>query len=36
LRAHYGDGVFGPAGEVDRPSLARIVFSDDSERLWLE
>ncbi|HXQ79681.1 MAG TPA: dephospho-CoA kinase [Opitutaceae bacterium] len=36
LRAHYGDRVFGPAGEVDRPSLARIVFSDDSERLWLE
>jgi dephospho-CoA kinase len=21
---------------VDRPALARIVFSDDSERLWLE
>jgi dephospho-CoA kinase len=36
LRARYGGGVFGPNGEVDRPALARIVFSDDSERLWLE
>ncbi len=36
LRLRYGDAVFGAAGEVDRPALARIVFSDDSERLWLE
>jgi dephospho-CoA kinase len=36
LRRRFGDGVFGPAGDVDRPALARIVFSDDSERLWLE
>jgi dephospho-CoA kinase len=36
LRARYGNGVFGPTGEVDRPALARIVFGDDSERFWLE
>jgi dephospho-CoA kinase len=36
LRTHFGDGVFGPTGRVDRPALARIVFSDDAERLWLE
>jgi dephospho-CoA kinase len=36
IRARYGDKVFQPTGLVDRPSLARIVFADDSERLWLE
>ena len=36
LRAHFGDAVFGPSGAVDRPALARIVFSDDAERHWLE
>jgi dephospho-CoA kinase len=36
LRTHFGDAIFTPAGEVDRPALARIVFSDDVERLWLE
>lgn len=36
VRAHFGDSVFLSTGEVDRPALARIVFSKDSERLWLE
>ena len=36
IRARYGDKVFQPTGLVDRSSLARIVFADDSERLWLE
>jgi dephospho-CoA kinase len=36
LRLRYGAAVFGHAGHVDRPALAAIVFSDDSERLWLE
>src|ERR1700685_1750203 len=36
LRGHFGDSVFDPSGQVDRPALARIVFSDDAERLWLE
>jgi dephospho-CoA kinase len=36
LRVRYGDAVFGSAGGVDRPALARIVFADDTERLWLE
>ena len=36
LRARFGDGVFDAAGQVDRPSLAAIVFANDSERLWLE
>lgn len=36
LRARYGAGVFLPTGDVDRSALARIVFSDDSERHWLE
>ena len=36
IRARYGEKVLQPTGAVDRPALARIVFSDDSERLWLE
>jgi dephospho-CoA kinase len=36
LRARYGEGVFNAEGQVDRPALAVIVFSDDSERTWLE
>ncbi len=36
LRGHFGEGVFGPDGKVDRVALARIVFSDDAERAWLE
>jgi len=36
LRKRHGDGVFLASGLVDRPALARIVFSDDSERIWLE
>ena len=36
LRARYGGVVFGDSGEADRPALARIVFSDDLERSWVE
>jgi dephospho-CoA kinase len=36
IRRRHGDSVFGPDGLVDRPALGRIVFSDDSERIWLE
>jgi len=36
IRARHGAKVFATGGEVDRPALARIVFSDDSERVWLE
>ena len=36
VRAHFGGGVFTASGEVDRPALAQIVFSNDAERLWLE
>jgi dephospho-CoA kinase len=36
LKARYGEGVLLKNGLVDRPALARIVFADDSERLWLE
>ena len=33
---HFGDGVLGPDGEIDRPKLAQIVFSDPDERVFLE
>jgi len=36
IRKRHGGGVFTPEGQVDRPALGKIVFSDDSERLWLE
>ncbi len=36
LRARHGAKLFGPEGDVDRPSLARIVFWDDAELAFLE
>jgi dephospho-CoA kinase len=36
LRHRFGDGAVDAAGQVDRAFLAKIVFSDDAERLWLE
>jgi dephospho-CoA kinase len=36
LRERWGDGAFGPAGEVDRDRVAQIVFADAGELDWLE
>ena len=36
LRQRHGGTIFKPDGSVDRGKLAYIVFSDDSERTWLE
>lgn len=36
LRKRHGGSVFTPDGQVDRPALGKIVFSDDTERHWLE
>lgn len=36
LRAWWGDGVFDLAGEVDRASVARVIFADASQRARLE
>ncbi len=36
LRTRHGGAVFTPDGRVDRPALGKIVFSNDTERLWLE
>jgi dephospho-CoA kinase len=36
LRQRFGEKVFAADGQVNRPALAEIVFSDDSQRLWLE
>lgn len=36
LRDRYGEAVVSSCGEVDRAALARRVFTDDTERLWLE
>ena len=33
---HFGRGVLGDDGEVDRSALARGVFADDGDRRWLE
>ena len=36
IAARFGPGVIGPDGAVDRPALARLVFSDDRARRDLE
>jgi dephospho-CoA kinase len=36
LKQRYGSDIIVSSGGVDRARLADIVFSDDSERLWLE
>lgn len=36
IRADFGPGFIGPDGRLDRPQLARLVFTDDSARARLE
>jgi dephospho-CoA kinase len=36
VREHFGDGVIDLHGAVSRPALARVVFADDTLRIWLE
>jgi dephospho-CoA kinase len=36
LRQRFGDGVMAADGGVDRSQLARRVFADDTDRVWLE
>ncbi|HKB90291.1 MAG TPA: dephospho-CoA kinase [Opitutaceae bacterium] len=33
---HFGPEALGPDGQVDRAWMARRVFTDDAERVWLE
>ena len=36
LRQRWGDAVFAADGSLDRKAVARRVFRDDGERMWLE
>jgi dephospho-CoA kinase len=36
IRQRFGDGVFGPGGQVDRDRVAERVFADGRELDWLE
>jgi dephospho-CoA kinase len=36
VRDHFGSGVIGPDGAVDRAAVGRIVFADLAELRWLE
>lgn len=36
IAAHYGDDIIQPNGMLDRAALRQRVFSDASERKWLE
>jgi dephospho-CoA kinase len=36
VRERFGDGVFGPEGQVDRGRIADIVFADPEQLDWLE
>jgi len=36
IAEHFGPGVIGPDGALDRAALRGIVFADEAERRWLE
>lgn len=36
IEGRWGDSVVGADGRADRGAIARIVFSDEAERAWLE
>jgi dephospho-CoA kinase len=36
VAGHFGAGVIGPDGAVDRAAIGRIVFADADELRWLE
>ncbi|MEM6580343.1 MAG: dephospho-CoA kinase [Pseudomonadota bacterium] len=36
IAEHFGNDVITPQGDLDRAELRKRVFSDESERLWLE
>lgn len=36
VRERFGEGVFGPDGDIDRGRIADIVFADERELDWLE
>ncbi len=36
IAEHFGDHLITPNGELDRPALRRIVFTDGAARQWLE
>ncbi len=36
IRGHFGSGVINDGGEIDRKSLAQIVFNDAEKLAWLE
>lgn len=36
IARHFGDDILLPDGNLDRAALRKRVFSDESERIWLE
>ncbi len=36
IRDHFGESVVNQDGELNRPLLRQLVFSDTNQRLWLE
>ena len=36
IRRRWGDAMFLADGEINRPAVAKKVFSDEAERRWLE
>jgi dephospho-CoA kinase len=36
VRERFGDGVFGPEGQIDRNRIADVVFADPEQLDWLE
>lgn len=36
IRAHFGEDIVLPSGELDRRKLREIIFRDTAEKTWLE
>lgn len=36
IKQHFGDAVISPNGELDRAALRQIIFSNPTEKKWLE
>jgi dephospho-CoA kinase len=36
IRAHFGDDILLPTGELDRRKLRDIIFKNSAEKTWLE
>lgn len=36
IKSHFGEAIILANGELDRPALRKIIFSNNEEKIWLE